>query len=276
MHLVVQDYENSAVLLESDRERRRKMSERRRKMSERSVAESQGGRLHGGRLPFVSKRIEEDVDERTPPTEEATKHSPEAIYQETSKDNSELQQQKFASQPPSAVDRDTAPAAKKTPEEQLNEEPEESNRDEWTQEGQPDSILVWNAPKQDDNGETTRDLTEEPNSKDDAGTSAQGADEGQMIMSAAGNTMESSMLHMPAVASTYEGTNLSPPNRSSTNRTVQYSDKGLQYWQEIAKGKDGKVSDFRRALANLILTKNKDKEVGDSMWLPDLLDDEVA
>jgi len=294
MHLVVQDYKNSAMLLESDRERRKEMSER-------SVAESQSGRLHGGRLPFVCKKIQEDVDEKTPPVEEAIQ-SPVAIHKETTKEQSEVQRQLYVSQPPSRDEKDTTvgPPSTQPADEQLDqphqEQLKDSGGDEWMKEGQPDSILVWSAPNQFDNGEVTRDLTEETKKDEVAVIAKKGAEEvglSETNASAVANTRtfegsnhpmtlsakeaESSIMNMPAVGSTFEGTihasRLSPANRSS-NRSVQYSDAELQYWQQIAKGEPGKVSDFRRAMACLIIAKNRGKEQGDPMWLPDLLDDE--
>lgn len=287
-HLVVQDCNKSASLLDSDREKRREISE---------VVESQSGRLHGGRLPFLSKSRNEKSKKKTTVAE--TKELQETIQPNGSKEGSEVQRVPCTAQPHSSDAKSTrvASSSYQPGDKQFKKDCEIGKV---MNKGQPDSIVVSSAPKQPDNGDEARHSlppAEEPRKRDESAASARGQAESlTMNLPAAGSTLErsnhprslsakeaeSSTMNMPAVGSTFEGTNHqttpTPPSPTtrSVNGTVQYSHAELHYWQQIAKGEPGNVSAFRRALASLIVAKNRGKARGDSMWLPDLLDDGVT
>ncbi|CAJ1952392.1 unnamed protein product [Cylindrotheca closterium] len=293
-HLVVQDYKKSAKLLVSDREKRVETSE---------FVESQGGRLYGGRLPFLSKTNGKNSGRKTPvqgETKLPEAVQPEFVQPDASKGDSQVQRVPYATQPRTPDGKDTGGTpssnrAAKLVDEHVDQpedkQPKESEIDEMMNEAQPDSMLVWSA----DNGEGAKDSLppkkernqrNEPSAsvKGEAGSSATKLPaEGSTVersshpMSLTAKEAESSIMNMPAVQSTFEGTNhhTTPPTQGtrSPNRSVQYSDAELHHWKQIANGEPDKVSAFRRALAGLIVAKNRGKERGDPMWLPDLLED---
>ncbi|KAL3930640.1 MAG: hypothetical protein SGBAC_011674 [Bacillariaceae sp.] len=277
-HLVVQDCKKSASLLDSDRKKRREISE---------VVESQSGRLHGGRLPFLSKSTNEKSKKKTTVVE--MKELQETMQPNGSKEGSEVQRVPCTTQPHSLDAKGTrvSSSSNQLGDKQLKKDCEIGkvmNR------GQPDLIVVSSPPNQPDNDDETRHSlppTEERSKRDESVASAKGQagstlERSNHPRSLSAKDAESSIMNMPAVGSTFEGTNhqTTPtpplPTTRSVNGTVQYSHAELHYWQKIAKGEPGDVSAFRRALASLIVAKNRGKERGDSMWLPDLLDDGVT
>jgi hypothetical protein len=97
---------------------------------------------------------------------------------------------------------------------------------------------------------------------------------------------ESSMLSLPQCASSNFTLSLEEGHRpvinsepkkfthnSDTLQTSEDPNTCLDYWKNIIEKEKGNPSSFRHALANLIVTKNREYSKHMSLWLPDLLED---